>query len=80
MNNPPKQENSCDKCGAELYRREDDTEETVRKRLSVYHKQTEPLVAFYKKLGKLISIDGTGDVDMIKEKIFKALGENYGNN
>ena len=80
VNNPPKQENSCDKCGAELYRREDDTEETVRKRLSVYHKQTEPLVAFYKKLGKLISIDGTGDVDMIKEKIFKALGENYGNN
>lgn len=79
VNNPPKCENICDKCGTQLYRREDDTEETVKKRLSVYHKQTEPLVAFYKNLNKLVSVDGMGDVDTIKEKIFKALGEDYGN-
>ncbi|OCC15273.1 Adenylate kinase [Dissulfuribacter thermophilus] len=80
--NPPKVEGKDDVTGEPLVQREDDKEETVRKRLEVYHAQTEPLVEFYKKweesgdpnAPKYIRIDGVGTVDEIKERIFKALG------
>ncbi len=80
--NPPKVEGKDDVTGEPLVQREDDKEETVRKRLEVYHAQTEPLVEFYKKweasgdpnAPKYIRIDGVGTVEEIKERIFKALG------
>ena len=80
--NPPKVEGKDDVTGEPLVQREDDKEETVRKRLEVYHAQTEPLVDFYKKweasgdpdAPKYIRIDGVGTVEEIKERIFKALG------
>ncbi len=80
--NPPKVEGKDDVTGEPLVQREDDKEETVKKRLEVYHAQTEPLVEFYKKweesgdpnAPKYIRIDGVGTVDEIKERIFKALG------
>ena len=50
---PPKQEGICDKCGSELIRRKDDTEETIRKRLRTYQEETNPLVEYYEKQGKL---------------------------
>ena len=51
--NPPKHEGICDKCGSELIRRKDDTEETIRKRLEIYFEQTSPLVEYYTKQNKI---------------------------
>ena len=59
---PPKQEGICDKCGKELVQRDDDREETVKNRLDVYHKQTQPLIDFYTKQGVLRTVDGTMDM------------------
>ena len=56
---PPKVEGICDKCGATLVIRKDDNPETVKDRLVVYHRETEPLIAFYEKKGLLRKIDGT---------------------
>ncbi len=80
--NPPKVEGKDDVTGEPLIQREDDKEETVRKRLEVYHSQTEPLVDFYKKweasgdadAPKYIRINGVGSVEEIRDQIFKALG------
>jgi adenylate kinase len=57
---PPEKAGVCDIDGSELVQREDDSEATVRKRLSVYHEQTQPLIAYYEKLGLLRRFDGTG--------------------
>lgn len=81
IHNPPKQEGVDDETGEELIQREDDQEETVRKRLDVYHQQTEPLVDFYQNIGEqagapaptYIRIEGVGNVNDIKEKVFTAL-------
>ena len=56
---PPKHEGVCDQDGARLIQRDDDREETIRKRLSVYHKQTEPLIGYYEERGLLRRLDGT---------------------
>lgn len=53
--NPPKKEGICDKCGSDLIRRKDDTEETIRKRIENYFNQTSPLVEYYEKQGKLVT-------------------------
>ncbi len=53
--NPPKQEGICDKCGSKLIRRKDDNEETIKERLSIYLKQTSPLVEYYEKQGNLLT-------------------------
>lgn len=71
--NPPKKEGVCDKCGGELYQRDDDKEETIRKRLEVYKAQTEPLVDYYKKKGVLVDIDGTKGIQEIYQDILKVL-------
>ncbi len=71
--NPPKKEGVCDKCGGELYQRDDDKEETIRKRLEVYEQQTAPLVEYYKKKGVLYDIDGTKGINEIFEDILKLL-------
>ena len=66
---PPKQDGVCDECGTELVIRDDDKPETVQKRLSVYHEQTQPLIDFYGKKGVLHTVDGTQDVG----DVFKAI-------
>ncbi|MGB9590780.1 MAG: adenylate kinase family protein, partial [Candidatus Hydrothermia bacterium] len=71
---PPKTEGRCDICGGVLYQREDDTEETVRHRLEVYHRETEPLIDFYSKKGKMVIISGAGDPDTIYAELKRALG------
>lgn len=76
--NPPKQDGKDDVTGEDLIQREDDTEETVRKRLKIYHDQTAPLVGFYKELTddnapKYVHIPGVGGLDDIRDNIFKAL-------
>ncbi len=67
--NPPKEDNKCDKCGGELYQRDDDKEETVRKRYQVYKEQTEPLVEYYAKKGILYNIDGTKSIEEVFAEI-----------
>ena len=62
---PPEIEGKCDKCGGELYQRDDDREETVMERLRIYREQTEPLIQYYNQKGVVRDIDGTrsiGDV------------------
>jgi len=61
----PSSEGVCDKCGAELYQRDDDKEATVKKRLDVYTDQTEPLIAYYKTKGLYAEIDGLQDIDKV---------------
>jgi adenylate kinase len=70
---PPKKEGVCDVCGGELYQREDDSEETVRTRLEVYHTQTEPIIAYYKAQGLVVTISSLGPVDKITQRALKAL-------
>lgn len=64
-----KQEGICDICAGKLITRQDDTEETVRKRLSVYHTQTQPLIQFYEEKGLLVSIDGVAEMDDVFKQI-----------
>ena len=71
---PPKVDGVCDKCGGELYQRDDDNEETVKARLKVYQDQTFPLIDYYDKQGKLRRIDGVGEIKTIFERITKVLG------
>ncbi len=71
---PPKKEGICDVCGTALIQREDDKPETVKNRLSVYHEQTQPLIAYYEKAGVLHTVDGTKDKDDVFADIASILG------
>ena len=71
--NPSEKENVCDKCGKPLFIRDDDAEDTVKKRLDTYHKQTEPLKAFYDKKGLLVSVEGQERVEDTTALVFAAL-------
>jgi adenylate kinase len=73
--NPPKRPGICDKCGGELYQREDDKEETVRERYRVYKKNTEPLIEYYKKKGILFDVDGTKDIEGVKREVLDILSK-----
>jgi adenylate kinase len=81
--NPPKVEGKDDVTGEDLIQRDDDKEETVRKRLEVYHQQTEPLIEFYSKWAasgdpkapKYIKVDGIGKVEEIRDQIFEQLDQ-----
>jgi adenylate kinase len=69
--NPPKNDNKCDNCGEELYQRDDDKEDAIKKRLKTYHKQTEPLINYYKKKGLLVRINGEQSIEKIFDEIKK---------
>ncbi len=71
---PPKKQGICDRCGGELYQREDDREETIATRLKVYDTQTAPLEDYYRERGLLREIDGVGKVEDIRNRIDQALG------
>ena len=71
---PPKVEGICDNCGGKLIQREDDTPETVKARLAVYHKETEPLVDFYNQRGLLKSVEVADNKEATNAKILAALG------
>ena len=74
INNPPKQEGVCDKCGTELIIRADDAPETVRDRLRTYHEQTEPLLAFYRERGKLRTVENRPTIEENTAEIARVLG------
>jgi adenylate kinase len=65
--------NVCDRCGGELYQRDDDKPETVRHRLEVYSAQTAPLIEFYRDRGQLVAIDAIGTVEDVTERSIDAL-------
>lgn len=71
----PVKDGVCDKCGNGLIIRKDDSPETVKDRLKIFHDQTEPIKGYYEKLGKLKCVDGTGAISKVTERIFEALGE-----
>lgn len=74
-NTPPKVENICDKCGAELIQRTDDNIESVLKRLEVYDSETKPLIEYYEKRNILVDIDGSKPVNEVFDKIRVLLGD-----
>jgi adenylate kinase len=72
-NNPPANDSVCDRCGAEVIARPDDTEEAVRKRLESFHRQTMPVATHYKTKSILREVDGVGPLDVVFERIEKSL-------
>jgi adenylate kinase len=70
---PPKQAGVCDRCGASLYQREDDSEATVRNRLEVYARQTAPLLEYYRQRGLLATVPGEGVIDRIRRDLRRVL-------
>jgi len=70
---PPKRPGICDKCGGELYQRDDDREEVVRRRFAVYRNSTQPLIDYYRKKGILYEVDGTNDIETVKSEILSIL-------
>lgn len=71
--NAPKTEGVCDVCGGELFQRDDDSEETVRRRLEVYHTQTEPIIDYYRAQNLVVTISALGKVDEVTAKAMAAL-------
>jgi adenylate kinase len=74
LNKRPKVEGACDRCGSgQFVRRKDDNEEVVRARLNAYHAQTEPLIDYYQRQGKVKTVDGMGDIGTVAREIGEAL-------
>jgi adenylate kinase len=73
ISSPPKEPEKCDRCGGELYQRSDDREETVKDRLGVFFAQTVPILDYYKKQGKLISVNGNLGIQGVAREIISAL-------
>jgi adenylate kinase len=71
---PPKQEGVCDKCGGELYQRDDDKPEAIKERLDIYQRETKPIVDYYEKQAVLLSVDGSGTVDQVVAQLVEKLG------
>ncbi|MBP8856919.1 MAG: adenylate kinase [Anaerolineaceae bacterium] len=76
VNNPPKTEGICDFDGSELYQREDDKPETVKRRIHVYDEQTAPLLDYYTQAGLLVEVDGTREIDQVAFDLLKAIKRN----
>jgi adenylate kinase len=70
---PPRRDGICDRCGGQLYQRQDDKEETIRTRLKEYERQTAPLIEYYQRKSCLRSIEGVGEQDQIFERIVRQL-------
>ena len=66
---PPKKEGICDDCNSPLYQRKDDNYETIKERLAVYSEQTKPILAYYEKLGILVSVNGDQPIDKVVSDI-----------
>ncbi len=72
-NNPPANDSVCDRCGAEVIARPDDSETAIRTRLEAFHRQTLPVATFYKSKSLLREVDGVGPVDVVFERIEQSL-------
>ncbi len=74
-NRPPKKRGVCDACGGELYQRSDDNEETIRKRMDVYAESTKPIIEYYQKQKKLVTLNGDRESESLCDDIKKILNE-----
>jgi adenylate kinase len=70
---PPRDDWSCDRCGGKVVQREDDTEHAITRRLRLYEEQTEPLIAWYMRRDKLVSVDGVGSAERVTARIVQAI-------
>jgi len=70
---PPRQAGVCDACGGDLFQRDDDREETIRKRLQVYEDQTAPLISYYRQAGVLMELDGMQPIPQVQEQMLSLL-------
>ena len=73
--NPPKQAGSCDIDGSELYQRDDDKAETVKRRIRVYLEQTMPLIEYYQQRGVLLEVDGTQSIEKVSADLLAGLAK-----
>jgi len=78
VNNPPKNDWTCDVCGEKVVQRDDDTEEAVNRRLEVYEAQTVPIIDFYNRLGQLVCVDGVGTGDEVFGRLVKEIDGRLG--
>ncbi len=72
--NPPLRDEICDRCSEKLVIRADDTEEAVKKRLEIYHRETEPLIYYYKQRGILLEINGEQSIEKVQAELIRKLG------
>jgi adenylate kinase len=75
VSSPPKVKGKCDKCGGELYQRDDDKAATIKERLKVFFAQTAPLTDYYAKAGKLVEVNGAGSIDEVRKEILGVLNK-----
>lgn len=73
VESPPAVDRTCDRCGGEVVQREDDREEAIARRLKLYEQETEPLVAWYLRRDKLVTVDGLGPPDVVTERLVRAI-------
>jgi adenylate kinase len=73
LDNPPRWRSICDNCGGELAQREDDTEDSIRRRLELYASSTEPLINWYSEQGKLAAVDGLGPPERVSSRLIRAI-------
>ena len=73
--NPPKKPNICDKCGSELFKRDDDQPPAIKKRLEIYHQATQPLAAIYQKQGILYQVNGSQPIEAVYQQIDRIISE-----
>jgi adenylate kinase len=73
VDRPPTEDWTCDVCGGRVIQREDDTESAIRRRLELYEEQTAPLIAWYMKTDKLVTVDGVGEPDKVTTRLIRAI-------
>src|SRR6266567_8459643 len=77
VNMPPTENWTCDVCGGRVVQRDDDTEEAVQRRLEIYELETVPIIHFYDRLGKLVTVDAVGDGDEVFERLTKEIDQRF---
>jgi len=78
LEKPPSDPETCDVCGGRVVQRADDTESAIRRRLELYEEQTAPLIAWYMKRDKLVTVDGIGDPDKVTTRLIRAIDRRLG--
>jgi adenylate kinase len=77
VNKPPRQNWTCDACGAPVVQRDDDTEEAIQRRLELYEAETVPIIDFYDRLGKLVTVDAVGEGEDVFERLVKEIDQRF---